>query len=50
MKVLAMRTGSTRTGGVFGPHAHGNVGRQVTGDQDKTQRVEQLAVTHTETR
>ena len=37
-KVWAMPTCTTRRGGVFGPHAHGNVGRQVMDDQDSTWR------------
>ena len=34
MKVRAMPTCTTGRGGVIGPHAHGNVVRQVAGDQD----------------
>ena len=48
MKVHAMPTCATGRGGVIGPHAHGNVVRQVADNEDKCKRVEQLGLTHTE--
>ena len=51
MKVRVMPTCTTGRGGVIGPHAHGNVVRQVADDQDNTRRVgTTLGLMHTETR
>ena len=38
MKVTAMPTCTTGRGGVTGPHAHGNVVRQVADNQDNMRR------------